>query len=161
MPELTSQNELDSRYRMTVVVMMGSIAIAAALTTAGFLWGESWARVGSPRMPLTLWIVIMVIGLGAFVYRRFMFAGERLRDIGILRGTSGLLRSLQATTIQLALGGTAIALLGFSILLASGNRYDMLRAGAVALIVLLYSFPQKSAWNRVVQAVERRRSEQG
>jgi hypothetical protein len=161
MPELTSQNELESRYRLAAFMMLVSIAIAAGLTTVGFLWGESWARIGSSRLPFTLWIVIMIVGLGAFVYRRFMFAGDRLRDIGILRGTSGLLRSLQSTTIQLALGGTAIALLGFCILLASGNRYDMLRAGAVALIVLLYSFPQKSAWNRVVQAVEKRRSEQG
>lgn len=161
MPVTATQTELEARYRLTSTIMLAAIVIAAGLTGFGYLWGEAWARVGSSRMPFTLWIVIMVIGLGAFVYRRFMFAGDRLRDIGILRGPSGLLQSLQSTTIQLALGGTVIALLGFAILLSSGNRYDMLRAGAVALIVLVYCFPQKSAWNRVVQAVEKRRSEEG
>ena len=148
------QTELNARYRASAAAIGAGIGVALALTGFAFLRGESLYRPGNPRLPLALWIVIMVCGMGAFVYRRFMFAGDRLRDIGILRGTSGLLRSLQSTTVQLALIGIAIALVGFVILIASGNKYDMLRAGAISVIVMVYSFPQKSAWQRVAQAVE-------
>jgi hypothetical protein len=122
------------------------------------LRGETLFRPGNPRLPLALWIVIMMLGLGAFVYRRFMFAGDRLRDIAVLRGTSGLLRSLQSTTVHLALLGIIIAAVGFVIMIASGNKFDEVRAGAVAIIVLVYSFPQKSAWQRVAIAAEKRES---
>ena len=150
------QTELNARYRAAAASIGAGVGLAVALT--GFAWfrGESLYRPGNPKLPLALWIVIMVGGLGAFVYRRFMFAGDRLRDIGILRGTSGLLRSLQSTTVQLALIGIGIALVGFVIMIASGNKFDMLRAGAISVIVMLYSFPQKSAWQRVAQAVEQK-----
>lgn len=159
MPEATSsQSELDARHRVSALAIGVAIAITVALTIFSLLGGEAIYRPAGPRLPFTLWIVIMVCGLGAFVYRRFMLAGDRLRDIGILRGTSGLLRSLQSTTMQLALLGITIALLGFVIMIATGNKYDMVRAGAVAVIVLIYSFPQKGAWQRVVSAIERLRA---
>jgi hypothetical protein len=36
----------------------------------------------------------------------------------------------------------------------TGEPWDMLRAGGVALVVLLYCYPRKSAWQRVVQGIE-------
>jgi hypothetical protein len=154
--EYDMQTELNSRFRTAAAAIGAAIGLAIGLTAFGYLRGESLYRPGSPRLPLALWVVILVCGLGAFVYRRFMFAGDRLRDIGVLRGTSGLLRSLQSTTLQLALIGVLVALVGFVIMIASGNKFDMVRAGAIAVIVMLYSFPQKSAWQRVANAVEKR-----
>jgi hypothetical protein len=152
------QSELNARHRVAALAIGAALGVAVALTAFALLGGEAIYRPAGPRLPFALWIAIMVCGLGAFVYRRFMFAGDRLRDIGVLRGTSGLLRSLQTTTVQLALIGITIALLGFVIMIATGNKYDMVRAGAIAVIVLLYSFPQKGAWQRVATAVEKVRS---
>jgi hypothetical protein len=77
-----------------------------------------------------------------------------LQDIAALRGISGLLASLQSTTIQIAFIGGAIALMGFMVMIMTGNKFDMLRAGGVAAIVLLYAYPQRSAWQRLVRAIE-------
>ena len=99
-----------------------------------------------------LWIVALVIAIGAFLLRRVLFAPSALRDAATLKGASGVLQSLQSKTILLAALGEAVAVIGFVITLSSGDIFDMLRAFAVALIVLFVSFPRKSAWLRVAEA---------
>jgi hypothetical protein len=74
----------------------------------------------------------------------------RLKDIASLRGKSGLLKTLQDTTIQLAGIGGAVALMGFIIAMMTGDWTDMLRAGGVAVIVLMYAYPIKNAWQKAV-----------
>jgi hypothetical protein len=97
-----------------------------------------------------LWIAVLVSGLGAFVIRRTRFAAMRLKDIAALRGLSGLLKTLQGTTIQIACIGGAIALMGFVITILTGDWTNMLRAAGVSAIVLIYCFPFRSAWQRAV-----------
>ena len=45
----------------------------------------------------------------------------------------------------------AIALMGFIITIISGDWTNMLRAAGVSVIVLLYCYPFKNAWNRAVR----------
>jgi hypothetical protein len=97
-----------------------------------------------------LWIAVLVSGLGAFVIRRTRFATMRLKDIAALRGLSGLLKTLQGTTIQIACLGGAIALMGFVITILTGDWTSMLRAAGVSAIVLIYCFPFRRAWQRAV-----------
>ena len=74
----------------------------------------------------------------------------RLQDIAAVKGVSGLLRTLQGTTIQIACLGGAIALMGFVITILTGDWTNMLRAAGVSAIVLIYGFPFRSAWERLV-----------
>ena len=97
-----------------------------------------------------LWISILVFGLGAFVLRRTKFSALRLKDIAAVKGTSALLKTLQDTTIQVASIGGAIALMGFMVTILTGDWTNMLRGAGVAGIVLIYGFPFRSAWQRVV-----------
>jgi len=97
-----------------------------------------------------VWIAIVVFGLGAFVLRRTKFAAMRLKDIAAIRGVSGLLKTLQDTTIQVASIGGAIALMGFVWTMLTGDWTNMLRSGGVSAIVLIYCFPFRGAWQRVV-----------
>jgi len=62
-----------------------------------------------------------------------------------------LLATLQGTTIQIASVGGAIGLMGFIITIITGDWSNMLRAAGVSVIVLIYSFPLKSAWERIVR----------
>src|SRR5438045_9735241 len=90
---------------------------------------------------MCLCISVLACGLGAFVLRRTRFAAMRLKDIAALKGISGLLKTLQDTTIQIAFIGGAIALMGFIITIFTREWGDMLRAGGVSAIVLIYSYP--------------------
>jgi hypothetical protein len=148
------QEELVRRHRTAVIIIVALLGLTVALVGVAFVASESLHRPGDPSLAMALWIAILIFGLGSFVLRRARFQAMRLQDIAALRGLSGLLATLQGTIIQIAFIGGAIALMGFIVMIMTGNKYDMLRAGGVATIVLIYSYPQRSAWQRVVRAAE-------
>jgi len=148
------QAELARRHRMAAMVVGALLGLTIALIAIAFVSSESLHRPGDPSLAMALWISILIFGLGSFVLRRTRFQSARLQDIAALRGMSGLLRTLQGTTIQIAFIGGAIALMGFMVMIMTGNKYDMLRAGGVAIIVLLYAYPQRGAWQRLLKALK-------
>lgn len=150
------ESELTRRHRTTVTVVGGMFALAVlfiVLAYAGIRPAPSRAAP-DPTLITALWITILIFGLGAVALRRTRFMAMRLQDIAALQGASGLLASLQKTTILVALIGGAIALMGFVVWTLTGDSFDMLRAGLVAVAVLLYCYPRRSAWQRVVEQTE-------
>jgi hypothetical protein len=150
----SAHSELTRRHRAAARVVIGLLVLTVALIGVAFAAKDALHRPGDPSLAMALWVAILVFGLGAFVLRRARFAAMRLQDVAALRGISGLLATLQGTTIQLALIGGAITLMGFIVTMLTGNEYDMLRAGGVAVIVLIYCYPQRTAWQRVVHGLE-------
>jgi hypothetical protein len=148
------EDELTRRHSRASMIVIAMIVLTVLLVGIAFVAGKTIHRQGDPALAMALWIAILVCGLGAFVFRRTRFTAMRLQDVAALRGISGLLATLYGTTVQVAYIGGAIALMGFIITILTGNKYDMLRAGGVALIVLLYSYPVRSAWKRVVHGIE-------
>ncbi len=148
---LAIQTELVRRHRTAILVVAAFLVLDIALVVTAIFLGDRIFRPGDRSMIMALWIVILVLGLGAFVIRRTRFAPMRLQDVAGVRGVSGLLKTLQGTTIQLACIGGAIALMGFVITILRGDWTDMLRAGGVSAIVLFYCFPFRSAWEKVVR----------
>jgi hypothetical protein len=144
------QTELVRRHRTSTLVVTGFLILDIVLLAIAFFASDRISRPGDPRIVMGLWIAILVFGLGAFVVRRTKFASLRLKDVAAVKGVSGLLKTLQDTTIQVASIGGAIALMGFMITILRGDWTDMLRAGGVAVIVLVYCYPFRSAWQRAV-----------
>jgi hypothetical protein len=144
------QDELSRRYRKASMVVVGFVVLDVVLVVVAFFASNSLYRAGDPSIIMGLWIAILVFGLGAFVIRRTKFAAMRLTDIAAVKGVSALLKTLQDTTIQVAAMGGAIALMGFVIMILTADWTNMLRAGGVAAIVLIYCYPFRSAWERVV-----------
>ena len=132
------------------MVVGAFLVLDVALVFIAFLASNSLYRAGDPSIVMALWIAILIFGLGAFVLRRTKFAALRLKDIAAVNGVSALLKTLQDTTIQVASIGGAIALMGFIIVILTGDWTNMLRAGGVAAIVLIYCYPFRTAWQRVV-----------
>jgi peptidoglycan/LPS O-acetylase OafA/YrhL len=105
-----------------------------------------------PNLPLD-WatrIVVLFLGLGAIVWRRTRFSAMRLQDIAGVAGVAGLIRTLEKTTIQLALIAVAIALIGFVVTVIQGNELYTYWSCAIAVVVLIYSYPTKSSWLKTV-----------
>lgn len=154
MNQISEQNqiELDSRYSRTMLVFLSQVAVTTVLTVvAWFVAGQTDAN--APRtLPTILWIVLLVIAIGAFLLRRVMFNPQVLRDTATLKGASGVIKNLQFKTILIAALGETVAVIGFVITLMTGDKYDMLRAAAVALIVFFISFPRKKGWQFLAQS---------
>ena len=148
------QDELSRRHRSAKFVVLGFLILDAFLLGIALVLPASLYKPGDPSLIMGLWIAILVFGLGAFVLRRTKFAAMRLKDIAAVKGLSGLLKTLTDTTIQVASIGGAIALMGFIILIFTGDWTNMLRAAGVAAIVLIYGYPLRGAWQRLVTQLD-------
>jgi hypothetical protein len=83
------------------------------------------------------------------------FTWERLKNVGILKGVSGVLGTLQRNSIILSVFGLLVGIIGFLLALFSGSGFDMLRAGAIALVVFLINFPRKKVWKTIISNLEK------
>jgi hypothetical protein len=148
------QGEVERRHAAAanVVKLVGVFTLLLMLVAfSGFLGG---AVRFNPTAANTLRFVVVFLGIGAIVYRRTKFQAMRLQDIAALRGASGLLKTLQATTVTVALIAAVIAVLGFIISIMTGAGTDMLYFGVIAVAVLAYCYPRRAAWAAVVRATE-------
>jgi hypothetical protein len=144
-------NELSRRHRTAIMFVIGFLVMDLLLLAIAYFGAERLYRPRDPSLRGGLWIAIVIFGLGAFVLRRTKFAAMRLKDIAALRGVSGLLKTLQDTTVQIACIGGAIGLMGFMLVILSGDWTYTLRAIGVSIIVLLYGYPFRTAWERAAR----------
>ena len=150
-------DELKRRHHAALTVVGAMLALTVllvALAVAGVRLLLP-ASLAAPTLDITLRITILIFGLGVVALRRTRFASMRLQDIAALRGPSGLLATLERTTVLLALLGGAIAVMGFLLTLMTDSWLDALCAGGIAVAILFYCYPRRAAWQRVLQATER------
>lgn len=146
---------LELRYRATAIVFGAEIFVTLALTVAAwFVITYSYNDVSDEAL-YAIWLTILFVAAGSFVVRRAIFSWERLKNIVLLNGIAGLFDRLQATTIMLGTLGVVVAVLGFLAAVLSGNKTEMLRAGAISLIVFLINFPRKNIWRKILAAAEK------
>jgi hypothetical protein len=104
-------------------------------------------------------ILVLVLGLGTIIWRRNKLSPMRLQDITGLQGVSGLVKTLEKVTIQMAILAESIATIGFVVTLVTGNELYTYWSGAIAAVVLVYCYPTKSSWLRMVYYFTDRRVE--
>lgn len=157
MAEISPENrsELEKRYRTTTIVIAFQIFTVIVLIIAAWFAAQSSNNSVSDQTLTTLWVAVLFIAVGAFLARRMLFGWERLKNIVLLKGAKGLIQTLQTNSIILGVIGEIVALMGFLITLLSGNKWEMFRAGAIALIVFLANFPRKSVWEKIVSNLEK------
>ena len=145
-----AQAELARRHKAAATTVLGLIVATVLLSVLAFLARPYLTPQDSNVINMAVRIVILILGIGAVVWRRTKFQPMRLQDIFGLAGVSGLLRTLEKTTIQLALLGAAIATIGFIATVVTGNEWYTYLAGAVAVLVFVYCYPTKSSWLRAL-----------
>ena len=145
-----AQAELARRHKAAATTVLGLIVATILLSVVAFLAKPYFTEQPNLVLDMAVRIVILVLGLGAVVWRRTKFQAMRLQDIAGLSGVTGLLRTLEKTTIQLAILGAAIASIGFIVTLMTGNERYTYWAGAIAVIVFVYCYPTKSSWLRAL-----------
>jgi anaerobic C4-dicarboxylate transporter len=145
------QSELVQRHKATARTVRALLIGVVLLCVLAFVSKKFLTEQSNPSLHMAVLITILVLGLGAIAFRRTRFATMRLQDIAGLRGASGLLITLQRTTLQIALIGATAALVGFIATLLTGDDSYTYRAGLVAVAVLLYCYPVRSSWERAVK----------
>jgi arginine exporter protein ArgO len=145
------QAELVQRHQATSRTVIALLVGAVLLCVAAFLSKKFVAQQNNPTLDMAVRITILIFGLGAVALRRTKFAAMRLRDVAALKGPSGLLITLQRTTLQVAFLGATIVVMGFIASLLTGNDFYTYGGGAVAISVLLYCYPVRKAWREALR----------
>lgn len=151
---VTNAQLLEKRYRTSVIVVSAQILLMLALTVVAWFVITYSNNDISEQAVFARWGMILLIAAGSFVLRRMLFSWDRLKSIALLKGIPGLLDNLQAYTILLGALGEVVAINGFLVAVLSGNKFEMLRAGAISLIVFLINFPRKSVWRKILAGAE-------
>lgn len=145
-----AQAELARRHKAAATTVLGLIVATVLLSVVAFLARPYFTANPNVVLDMAVRIVILVLGLGAVVWRRTKYQPMRLQDIFGLGGVTALLKTLEKTTIQLALLGASIATIGFVATLMTGNERYTYWAGAIAIIVFIYCYPTKQSWLRAL-----------
>ena len=145
-----AQAELARRHKSAATTVIGLLIATVLLSVVAFLSDAYLVEKPNPPLDVGVRIVILILGLGAVVWRRTKFQAMRLQDIAGLAGVTGLIKTLEKTTVQIAVLGAAIAVIGFVATLMTGNERYSYWAGAIAVVVFIYSYPTKSSWLRAL-----------
>lgn len=145
-----AQAEVTRRHKAAATTVLGLIVATVLLAVIAFLARSYLIEKPNLVIDMAVRIVILILGLGAVVWRRTKFQTMRLQDITGVAGVTGLLKTLEKTTIQLALLGAGIVVIGFIATLVTGIAGYTYWAGAIAVVVFVYSYPTKSSWLRAL-----------
>lgn len=147
--------EFEKRYRTTAIIVGVQILSVLGLIVIAWIVIANSDNSMTSGSQTTLWFFILFIAIGSFLVRRFLFNWDRLKNTAVLKGISGVLQTLQINSILLGALGEIIAVMGFILATMSGNKWEMFRAGAIAMVVFLANFPRKKTWDKIVSNLEK------
>lgn len=150
-----TQTQLQKRYRTAAFIVLVQIVFSLVLIPVAWFLAINTENAITRQSLTALWVAILFIAIATFVIRRMLFRWDRLKDIYLLKGMSGLLNALQTNALLLGAMAEIIAILGFLIAALGGVKWDMFRAGVVALVVFLINFPRRSVWEKVAGSMEK------
>src|SRR4051794_29171706 len=105
------------------MTVLGYLVAVVLLAGVAFV-SRPYLTEKPPNWPLdyATRLIVLFFGLGAIVWRRNRYSPMRLQDIAGLGGVTGLIKTLEKTTVQLALLAVSIAVIGFIVTLIQGNE---------------------------------------
>ena len=145
------QAELVRRRNAAATIVGVFLVLTLALAVIAFFGKNFFCHQTNPSLRVAWMITTLTFGTGSIILRRTKFSDMRLQDIAALKGASGLLKTLEATTLQVALLGAAISAFGFIATFITGDDFYTYRSALVGLAVLLYSYPTRASWQRALE----------
>jgi hypothetical protein len=147
--------ELDKRYQITSLIIVGQILTALLLVAVSWLIAPRIDLDITEQTTTALWIFIIFVAACVLLLRRFLFSWQKLRNINLTKGVEGLISTLQTDTILLGVLTEVIAIVGFLVSVMTGNKFEMFRAAAIALVIFLMIFPRKTMWATIVNGLNK------
>lgn len=156
MNKITAENlaEIEKRYRLTAIIVLTQITTTIILIVVGWFYAASSENAVSNDSLTALWVAVVFIAVSTFFLRRTLNRWERLKNVALTKDISGVVAALQTNSIIVGALAEIIAVVGFLIAVLGGVKFDVFRAGAIALLVFLINFPRKAVWKKIVIKLE-------
>lgn len=146
----TVREELIKRHKAAAVTIAGLVIATVLLSIVAYLARPYFRQQVDSSIDLAVRLVVFVLGAGSIVWRRTKLSTMRLQDIGSLQGALGVMKTLERTTIQVAVLSVAVSVSGFVATLTTGNPLYTYWAAVIAIVLLIYHYPRRSAWNNAI-----------
>lgn len=141
--------DFEKRFRTALLVVMAQIFISLVLLAAAFFISGISDASATAQGIFALWAAIFIVAVSTLLLRRVLFSPRKLRKTFLEKGSDGLLLDLQMKTILLGSLAEIIAVVGF-LIATLGDKWDMFRAGVVALVVFWAIFPRRARWQETL-----------
>jgi hypothetical protein len=102
------------------------------------------------ELPYPFYAAAAALAIGSIVLRRAQLHRMKLEFVAGTRGVDGLIKHLVNTTILASALADVIGVLALVVAFFGGDQSDVIRLGLVALVISLFNYPRRSAWQRVV-----------
>lgn len=146
--------EVDAKYKVAAAIVSAQLISSLMIFAIGWVVADPAKYSGASSDLTVFWVLIIFIAGGSLLLRRLLNSWDRLRSAKLLKGNSGVLATLQRNSILLAAMADAIVVLGFVVALMSGDKFDLVRAALVGVILFAVNFPRKSNWYRITEALK-------
>ncbi|HEX8090621.1 MAG TPA: hypothetical protein VF762_17305 [Blastocatellia bacterium] len=146
-----SQSRVAEAHHKAKVIVLLLAASIVVYTVAGLLLVNArQPRLISSDVPVPFYVAALFLALGSIALRRAQMRRLRLEVVAGLRGIGGLINHfLQVAVVSAALA-EVIGVLALAVVFFGGDQAAVIRLGVVALVVALFAYPRRSAWQRAV-----------
>jgi hypothetical protein len=125
-------------FAMSIVIYMGVGLLILKLRVAN----------AQAQLPYAFYASAAVLAIGSIVIRRAQLHRMKLEVVAGTRGVEGLIKHLLNATILTAAFAEIIGMLALAVVFFGGDQNDVIRLSVVGLVVSLYNYPRRSAWER-------------
>jgi TRAP-type C4-dicarboxylate transport system permease small subunit len=144
-----NQKELANSHRTGVkIFFVIALSVLAFMLIARFI-SPNTTLPGSEGLNRPIFIAVIVLGLGVIAVRRLLMSQLMMAKLAP-RGVNALLGRLLMTTVICLAIAALIGIMGFTFFLLTGDYEYSWRLGGVSLFLVLYSFPWRGEWERII-----------
>ena len=151
-PEIgTAQSRIAEAHNKAKVIVLVFVASIIVYTVIGLiLINARRPRILSSEVPIPFYVAALFLALGSIAVRRTQMRRLRLEVVAGLRGIDGLINHFVKVTIISAVLAELIGMLALIIVFFGGDQSDVIRLGVVGLVVALFAYPRRGAWQQAV-----------
>lgn len=148
-PQL-ARDRVAAAHGNAVVLFTAFTLSIVVYTGVGFLILKTRAGSSPAELPYPFYAAAAALAIGSIVIRRAQLHRMRLEIVATTRGVEGLIKHLLNATIIAAAIAEVIGVLALVVAFFGGTPGDVARLGTVALVISLYNYPRRSAWQQAV-----------
>jgi hypothetical protein len=146
-----TNDRLNAAHRTAVTVVTALTLSIFVYAGAGILILKASKAGSQAELPYPFYAAAAALAIGSIAVRRAQLHRMKLEVVAGTRGVAGLIKHLLNATIIAAAVGEVIGVLALVVAFFGGEQNDVIRLGAVALVVSVYNYPRRSAWQRAVE----------
>jgi TRAP-type C4-dicarboxylate transport system permease small subunit len=144
-----NQKALANSYSIGVKIFFIIVLSVLALMLIARFISPNTTLPGSEGLTRPIFLAVIILGLVVITVRRLLMSQWMMAKLAP-RGVNALLGRLLTTTVICLAIAEFVAVMGFILYLLTGDYEYSWRLGGISLFLVLYSYPRRGEWERII-----------